>query len=1107
MKRSLFLIMILTFFLIVSCETSKKTDKDDSQSGDDSEFVDDELVDDDSSEAKADCIEGDDKIVFCGADNDGLQQMLCVDGAWEKDGDCIMRSSCDEGDTKLISCKDEDDGFQKMVCTDGSWVSDGGCDTPVECETDEEKVVVCGENNEGLQRVICDDGSWVDDGDCMINIECEAGEERVVECGVNGDKFLTLICENGQWKEDGECLDVSCVNGELKEVACGYNYTGVQTKVCQDNAWGDQGGCITGDPLSGEVYVKRKTTKDITNDILQVEEYSYHLVDGHLMPATYKRKLPISWSRGSWLPDLYNRYNINGELVGHTSSVYGEYIYELDDYEDLQVHEIVWGEGGAQDSSLEFDVEEAVFFGNVDSFKVFLQEYDLGKADRPDIFEGSFEISFNPVTLIAKYMNVSGEVSESEEWKNKKAPMHSDMPTRDMEYMKIQQIFPGGAYLNEYDFDNYTVEQHETTPNGFMKHFITLKKGTLFGDVFEKVECTSGGKSGSCFIDDDGIRYDNFTEVWSYDANENQIGLIKTSQHDVNGDGTAETVELEKKIYENGKIKSWWTKKERGFNENAYSPHFIPYTPLELSSGRIIDTNGNIHYEEWTYDVDGFIIKKVGKADSADLDPLYETVWENTFVAGELTRVTYTNNAGDKFHLTFSGVSDGWIDVFLRRDPDDTFISHYSYKTETVAGITTRSYKKYYESGNFIKGIEKKLTSNNRLISLAELYEEGTRKLVTEYDSTDMFDGERVIRRTYYDVDGVTELQRAEYHETRDTAQLFCQGSGCQNPGFSYSSSYFSLNGAVQNFWNEVVTHDAQGFVESRTVIAGANKEMAVKVKEYQYAYSLNHQRLTTKEFLHYPNCRKDEWIWDADASDWIRPEASEYLNETTFDKYGNVVAYTRTIEYGDGEKHVLEELTANANETPATYFCDYRYCNLSGEARECADFNGENNNLSPCNFIKTAWSYDAQEKLTGILHSDRADNVKRETAITWQTVAGKAVHEQFERFYAGDTVEKKTYNAHGDIVENYFNDEYVEFDKLDPPSAEFSHIKYFYDDNNGLLKEEIYGQGEIIINWFDYLNTYSSDIAEGQQLLINAIKIDRMGAVVESYDYQYEAM
>ncbi len=301
--------------------------------------------------------------------------------------------------------------------------------------------------------------------------------------------------------------------------------------------------------------------------------------------------------------------------------------------------------------------------------------------------------------------------------------------------------------------------------------------------------------------------------------------------------------------------------------------------------------------------------------------------------------------------------------------------------------------------------------------------------------------------------------------------------------------------------------YDAQGFELSRTVTAGADKASAVVVKEYQYAYSLSHEQLTTKEFLHYSNCYKNEYIWDADNSQWIQPEASEYLIERSFDKYGDVVAQKRTMMYGEGEKHVLEELTANTNGTPSVYFCDYRNCNQGPEARECGDNHSSSDNTFPCQYIKKEWTYDTEDRLIGITNSDRADKVWREATIAWQTVDGKAVHENTERFYAGDTVEKKRYNAHGDIVEDYFNDKRAEYGKSHPRPVEFYHIKYVYDDNNGLLKEEVYGQGEIMLRWFDYLNTYSSNIAEGQEVLINAIKFDNIGSVIESYDYQYDTI
>ncbi|MCK5807717.1 hypothetical protein KAH37_01900, partial [bacterium] len=580
---------------------------------------------------------------------------------------------------------------------------------------------------------------------------------------------------------------------------------------------------------------------------------------------------------------------------------------------------------------------------------------------------------------------------------------------------------------------------------------------------------------------------------------------------DADGDGTAETVKLEEKIYENGKIISWWSKRERPFCENRYNSNFIPYTPLELSSCADIETNGKIHYEEWTYDTDGFITKKIGKAEQVDPAALYEIVWNNTAAAGKLVDVTYTENDGDRWRWTFQELGTGWTDVVLESAIDiipATFVSHYSYLVTTDAGVTTKSYRKYssLDTASFMEWRELKLTANRRVMDEAVKNATGDLITVVVYDSTDLFREVNPLSKTYYADDGTTELQRIEYHSSGDPEKIFCQGMGCAYTAFGYDTSHFSLNGVVQEYWNEIAVYDAQGFIVSRTITAGEDKASAVVVKEYQYAYSIHHESLITKEFLHYPSCYRGVWLWDADGSQWIQPEASEYLVEHSYNKYGDVIAHKRTISYGEVEGHVLEELTANSNETPATYFCDYSSCNMLNEARECGDFRGERDTSSPCNYSETAWNYDAEDKLTGIVHTDRADKVMRETTVAWQTVDGTAVHEKFERFYAGNTVEKKTYNALGDIVENYFNDEEASYHKK-PRPVEFYHMKYFYDDKNGLLKEEIYGQGEIIVNWFDYLNTYSSNIAEGQELLINAIKFDNIGSIVESYDYQYDEM
>lgn len=232
--------------LISACGTDPSEPKDTPDTGTDLNNEADAGPDAEPDANNGDCEDGETESTTCGLNDRGFQDLVCVNGEYVNDGDCVDPDECTDGETGSESCGIN--GTQNILCVEGQWTNDGQCVEDGECEENDTRDLACGLNAQGAQAQVCTGGTWTNDGDCVDPDVCTNAETQDVACGLNGNGTQAQTCENGQWANTGDCVgDDACTNGETQDVACGLNGNGIQAQTCENGQWADTGDCTDAD--------------------------------------------------------------------------------------------------------------------------------------------------------------------------------------------------------------------------------------------------------------------------------------------------------------------------------------------------------------------------------------------------------------------------------------------------------------------------------------------------------------------------------------------------------------------------------------------------------------------------------------------------------------------------------------------------------------------------------------------------------------------------------------------------------------------------------------------------------------------------------------------
>jgi hypothetical protein len=148
--KILITMLLLSAFIIVSCDGGTKKDTDKDLGISDTDVITDQEVTDQDSPVPDDGDVVDEENDLSDMDSD--EDVDDEESDEESDEDPLL---CEEGDTRIISCGFNDNGDQEQICADGVWKKQGDCDDPDECKYREERNCV---DFESFER--CVDGSW-----------------------------------------------------------------------------------------------------------------------------------------------------------------------------------------------------------------------------------------------------------------------------------------------------------------------------------------------------------------------------------------------------------------------------------------------------------------------------------------------------------------------------------------------------------------------------------------------------------------------------------------------------------------------------------------------------------------------------------------------------------------------------------------------------------------------------------------------------------------------------------------------------------------------------------------------------------------------------------
>jgi hypothetical protein len=148
--KILITMLLLSAFIIVSCDGGTKKDTDKDLGISDTDVITDQEVTDQDSPVPDDGDVVDEENDLSDMDSD--EDVDDEESDEESDEDPLL---CEEGDTRIISCGFNDNGDQEQICADGVWKKQGDCDDPDECKYREERNCV---DFDSFQR--CIEGSW-----------------------------------------------------------------------------------------------------------------------------------------------------------------------------------------------------------------------------------------------------------------------------------------------------------------------------------------------------------------------------------------------------------------------------------------------------------------------------------------------------------------------------------------------------------------------------------------------------------------------------------------------------------------------------------------------------------------------------------------------------------------------------------------------------------------------------------------------------------------------------------------------------------------------------------------------------------------------------------
>ncbi|MCK5809264.1 hypothetical protein KAH37_09790 [bacterium] len=1090
--------ILVLWIVLISCSSDSKPSDNDSD-----------------SIADTQCTNGEIRYIECNPGGGGT----LADEDSHDDGGLIIPDSTaqqDEDDTEQqdetaddhFELPDEDtvvmqvlaiSGLQQQICRDNQWLNEGECSDDIAtapCDDGEVRFLACGTDDGGMQKQICASGSWADRGSCVEGgiggeSDCDAGDELKVPCGSDSSGTGTLICEDHQWVMS-ECDTSSCLNGDIQIISCGQDSQGSQRRVCVTGSWKNDGSCVF-NAASGDLLVAQIERNGMGITSL-IEEFAYKTDGTDTWKELYRKKEALASS------DPLTTYEIEttktGAVLSRTTAlIVGDTVIEWREEE--------WGIEGVmplEDGSMPTDgrtrftrldrngvvISEELLTYDVDgNIITIVRTYlDGGPVDRTTFF-GTGELITKTESFTAEGIKLS--ISVRDLYGNIIMKEEQLADGRDVEnYLNVHNASLNDFYwtMREFDGDENITSYKEKSVDGGALYTLTysyadghITQEKCATPLPERKACTQWGLPAAAV--------GNYAIAYTYDGE-----VLTTIEKSAQVDGKKEIIS--KAIFATappqavGKIESYFTAIERTFCQHKFTNwedrNAVDY--LCDSTDAAISTNGLIHSEKWTWDVQGRLLTKIGKIDpDAPTDKTYKDSYGVTNGAdGKTDKVVYTNNYNViapnsiEYHYTWVGNTMN-EKKYTVASAVPTFVYNYA--------IT------YTKVGDLLKSVEMKQSSEDGVtVNAWNIYEYNTegyqikhiekRADGTVYIEREWFDTHEVSGATRMAVDGTTVIETYSYATPGIVESSFCEAEGCTAPILAHG---YALNGIPQHYWNELYTYDSEGRKLSHKIDAGTDDGTGTVVQvpnalSEKYEYNADGIPFIVDLRKEYPDCWTTPGVWD-DTLLAFGTHSAILLQEKhrleTDGEYTPISQKATWLEATIEVSHTFIEVVYGAN-GPIVASCHYENCFASSLACKEAVYLGiSHDNASICNNAKATFTYDddGNEIKESSLDSTDAEWDVRET--TWQEINSVWVILKSERKVKGYTISMEEYNDKGQLIEE-FNDAPHGINSSNDPNLKFSHIKYEYDEHNNLAKEIYLNRADEEYRFILHDNRYNSD-------------------------------
>lgn len=1054
------------------------------------------------------------------------------------DNDILLNETADETeDSQNIESDDTDSETESETEApepdDTEIAEDVDVETLHICDNGEIRYIACGPNMDMEQRQVCADNKWGDSGDCVYpGAVCTEGETHNVECGMNSDEEQTVTCEKGKWAT-GECAAKPCNDGEMKELACGIDLTGVQKKVCVSGSWQDYGGCFIKENYDGLIVLTRKISKNQVGLPVIIEDYTHYNMGSYALIKSYKKQILFKWQGGDWLTVSYYELDENNNMLKMTDVDTGDILivdqFKTGNYEIKSWEEYEWnGKGAVIDSTgkltkknllklIKRDNRGAIIYSERHYYDTDGKEIkvvtgyvdDASKAPDNQYYfaSGTFIYSVKEYDSNG-YITREGVQDTYGNWlwyRTYSAPYRLSADYRNV---KINGVLV--FWWKEF---GYSANGHELS---------LIQKDISGNEVYSRQktydtslrlvseECTSTKASSEPCMNYRGAPLDNYSKSWTY----NTSGYESAYLYSANSGALI----LEERVYDNGRIKSYYNDTERKFCSRRFNVwEDRAYTWDCWSNDIQTNANGLIRMDIWDYDSKGRMIRHTGSTDHAALLPYYEETYTITDDSqGSPIKISYTNSweysPGDGMEQTLTYNADNWINEVMHKISGGapSFIYNYDYRKSYSGGkLASFDIKEKSESGIVQSHYLLEFNMISQMTKRTDYYTTGKTYIAREYFLGILRGGKPITyTASLYDTDGSTLLESYTMHDNSKLSLSFCTGSACMARilGLEVAKTY-KLSGIQQDYWNESWEYDSMNFstLTKHTINSGVYDGVTLKKTEpaYYEEYLISGGiPYLTKLLKDYPDCYITPYLWDSSSDSWLSRNAFYYLDEHIYDAGTNETDYAKSVKYSGSSEHVMEKMTGNADGDPSEYFCDYKNCN--SDSQECADDLKKNDIEkdpdSPCHYISEFWTYDSGY-ITEHARSDRNGKVWEETMITYQKTGSYTRQKIFIKRQENIIVEQMEYNSDGKLIYEYKDNKYRE---NDINGTSYKNKKYYYDDEKNLYREEWLNRQNEIVSFFNYSHTYSEDIIPGKKMIVNTVIRNTDGISIGSYDYIY---